>query len=47
MSSPDLLLHLERRELPIVDAFPERSNAGRLAKVGVGVHVVFALGRNG
>ena len=41
------LLHLERREEAVVDAFLERVDIDRLAEVGVGVHVVFALGRGG
>ena len=39
------LLHLERREEAVVDAFLERVDVNRLAEVGVGVHVVLALGR--
>ena len=41
------LLHLERREEAVVDAVLERVDVDRLAEVGVGVHVVLALGRGG
>ena len=41
------LLHLERREEAVVDAFLERVDVDRLAEVGVGVDVVLALGRGG
>ena len=41
------LLHLERREEAVVDAFLERVDVDRLAEIGVGVHVVLALGRGG
>ena len=41
------LLHPERREEAVVDAFLERVDEDRLAEVGVGVHVVLALGRGG
>ena len=41
------LLHLERREKAVVDAVLERVDVHRLAKIGVGVDVVLALGRGG
>ena len=41
------LLHLERRQEAVVDAVLERVDVDRLAEVGVGVHVVLALGRGG
>jgi hypothetical protein len=41
------LLHSEGREEAVVDAFLERVDKHRLAEVGVGVHVVPALGRGG
>ena len=41
------LLHLERRQEAVVDAFLERVDVDRLAEVGVGVDVVLALGRGG
>ena len=41
------LLHLERREEAVVDAVLERVDIDRLAEIGVGVHVVLALGRGG
>ena len=41
------LLHLERRQEAIVDAFLERVDVDRLAEIGVGVHVVLALWRGG
>ena len=39
--------HLERRQETIVDAFLERVDVDRFAKIGVGVHVLFAFGRGG
>src|SRR5216683_959793 len=39
------LLHLKGREEAVVDAIFERVDVNGVAKVGVGVHVVFALGR--
>ena len=41
------LLHLERRQEAVVDAFLERVDVHRLAEIGVGVDVVFALRRGG
>ena len=41
------LLHLERRQEAVVDAFLQRIDVNRLAEIGVGVHVVAALGRRG
>jgi len=41
------LLHLERREETVVDAVLERVDIDRLAEIGVGVHVILALGRGG
>ena len=41
------LLHLERRQEAVVDALLERVDVDRLAEIGVGVHVVLALGRGG
>ena len=37
------LLHLERRQEAVVDAFLERVDVNRLAEISVGVDVVFAL----
>ena len=41
------LLHLERRQEAVVDAFLERVDVDRLAEVRVGVDVVLALRRRG
>ena len=41
------LLHLERRQEAVVDAFLERVDVDRLAEIGVSVHVVLALRRGG
>src|SRR6185437_4727181 len=41
------LLHLKRREEAVVDPILQRIDIDRLAEIGIGVHVVFALGRGG
>lgn len=41
------LLHLERREKPVIDALLEGIDIDRLPEVAAGIHVVRALGRGG
>jgi len=41
------LLHLEGRQVAVVDTVLQRINKDRLAEIGIGIHVIFALGRGG
>jgi len=41
------LLHLERGEEAVVDAFLERINVNGLTEILIGIHVVFAFGSGG
>src|ERR1019366_2014315 len=41
------LLHLEGREKTVIDALLERVYEHRVAEVGVGINIVFALGGGG